>query len=290
MRDNVPTEIWERVIDHLWANPAALRACAQVSRAWHPRSLFHLVGTARLTSRARTYGFLRTLDAHPVLRARVHSVDIWGSTGPDSSDADSSDVRRPPVPHLATFAAAGARRLPAVRALDLWRADWREPGAGARVLTHLGAFVSVAELNLFRVAFPNLPTFGRLVGALPQLSSLFVEDVFFRTLAYERAAFYVPPSGLRVLCLDGATVPQIVDFLIDPADVLRSVTKVTVGWFQPLPIAELKNWRVKEMLHATGDVLENVSIWMEGFEVNLDSAIVFESIISLIFNQGTTLI
>lgn len=276
MHDNIPIEIWEHAIDYLWAFPAALRACAQVSRAWHPRSLFHLVSTARLTSHAKMYGFLRTLTAHPVLRARVHSVDIWGSSGPDSPDDDSSDARRPPVPHLATFAAAGARRLPAVRTLDIWRADWREPGAGARVLTHLSAFASVAELNLFRVAFPNVPTLGRLVTALPRLSTLFAEDITFRTLVYERAAFHAPPSTLRRVCLDGATVPQIVDFFIDPAEILQSVVIVTVGWYQPLPIAELKCRHIKEMLYACGDALEIFSVWMEAFEV--DSSVEFENI------------
>ena len=182
MRDDIPIEIWERAIDHLWGTPAALRACAQVSRAWHPRSLFHLVSTVRLTSRAKTYGFLHTLDAHPVLRKRVHSVDIWGRTGLVLDDGDDGPA---PVPQLATFAAVGARQLPAVRAMDIWRADWREPGAGARVLTHLGAFVSVAELNLFRVAFPNVPTFGRLIAALPALATLFAEDITFRTVKYE---------------------------------------------------------------------------------------------------------
>lgn len=276
MTDNIPVEVWERVIDHLWGFPTTLHACAQVSRAWHPRSLFHLFGTARLTNCARTYGFLHTLDAHPVLRPRVHSVDIWGSNGPDSPDDDNSDVRHPPIPHLATFAAAAVRRLPAVRSLDIWRADWCEPGARARVLTHLSAFTSVMELNLFRIAFPNLPTLGRLIAAFPRLSTLFTEDITFRTPIYERTAFHAPPSTLRRVCLDGVTVPQIIDFFIDPAEVLRSVATVTVGWYQPLQIPELKDRRIKEMLHACRDALESFAIWMEAFEV--DSAAEFESI------------
>ena len=276
MPDDIPIEIWERVIDHLWSFPATLHACAQVSRAWYSRSLFHLVGTARLTSRTRTYGFLHALDAHPILRTRVHSVDIWGSTGPDFAEEDNSAACRPPVPHLATFAAAAARRLPAVRSLDIWRADWREPGARARVLTHLGAFTSVTELNLFRVAFPNMPTFGRLVVALPALMILFAEDVTFRTLKYELTAFCTRPCALRTICLDGATVPHMIDFLIDPADILRGVVKVTVGWYQPLPIEMLEAWHIKEMLNAVGEALDNFSLWMEGLEV--DSTVALGSI------------
>ena len=276
MRDDIPIEIWERAIDYLWASPPALRACAQVNRAWHPRSLFHLVGAARLTSRTRTYGFLHTLDSHTVLRERVHSVEIWGSTGHDTSDTDPPNACHPPVPHLATFAAAGARRLPEVRTLDIWRADWREPGAGARVLTHLGAFASVTTLNLFRVAFPNVPTFGRLVAALPALEILFAEDISFRTLNYEITTFCARPSALNTVCLDGATVPHIIDFFVDPAEVFRYVRKVTMGWYQALPIGELGAWHVKGMLDAVGESLENVSMWMEG--IGVDSAIAFKSI------------
>ena len=52
--------------------------------------------------------------------------------------------------------------------------------------------------------------------------------------------------------------------------------KVTMGWYQALPIGELGAWHVKGMLDAVGESLENVSMWMEG--IGVDSAIAFKSI------------
>ena len=41
----LPTELWERVIDHNWGYPATLVNCSQVCRAWTARSRFHLLSS-----------------------------------------------------------------------------------------------------------------------------------------------------------------------------------------------------------------------------------------------------
>ncbi|KZT01626.1 uncharacterized protein LAESUDRAFT_457006 [Laetiporus sulphureus 93-53] len=38
----LPIEVWENVIDHLWNHRFALRPCSLVCRAWNPPSCFHL--------------------------------------------------------------------------------------------------------------------------------------------------------------------------------------------------------------------------------------------------------
>ncbi|KAH9834818.1 uncharacterized protein C8Q71DRAFT_126263 [Rhodofomes roseus] len=170
-----------------------------------------------------------------------------------------------------------AKKLPKVDALDIWYADWKANTMIPKALIHLSIFVSVTALNLTRITFPNVLAFGRLIAAIPNLDTLFAEDVTFKSPAYNRLAFHPQHSKLRMLCLDGPTIPEIVDFLIDPAEILRSVPKITIGWYQPVAVTDLKDRRVKEMLEASGDSLENISFWLDGLHA-VETAAAFDHI------------
>ena len=53
MKDTVPGEIFDRILDHLHASPITLRVCMLVSREWVPTCRLHLYTKEHLVTAAR---------------------------------------------------------------------------------------------------------------------------------------------------------------------------------------------------------------------------------------------
>ncbi|KZT68698.1 hypothetical protein DAEQUDRAFT_315962 [Daedalea quercina L-15889] len=171
----VPIEVWERMIDILaaenkyedhynWEAPPGwftLINCTLVCKAWYRRSWYHLHWQIPLRTREQVVALLKHLRAEPRLQGAIERISIAGGL--------DRDQHRLPIPHLATFAAMLANKLPHVNELLIRHAEWRIADVRLQLLSNLHAFRSVYILKLVNVTFASEMLFGRLLSALPSL-------------------------------------------------------------------------------------------------------------------------
>ncbi|KZS99554.1 uncharacterized protein LAESUDRAFT_616257, partial [Laetiporus sulphureus 93-53] len=67
----LPIEVWENVIDHLWDKQWTLLECHLVCRAWYPRSRFHLHRSIWFVSSKGVKAYAKALNQTPELSERV---------------------------------------------------------------------------------------------------------------------------------------------------------------------------------------------------------------------------
>lgn len=255
---NLPVEVWERVVDHLWEDYPELLACSLVCRAWLPRSRFHLLSRVLLQSRADIHSLARNLKSLDGLRDQIHTLIVRGGR---------TEATRKPIPQIGTLAAMLARNPPHAEELGLWHACWRD--IPDNTFLHLTTFTSVSRLTLAYVTFPNVLTFGRLIFALPFLDVLACRDVSFEKKG-PPVTFHDEPTQIvdfDMLC--GTPMDDVVDFLIEPGYVVQGLEELHVAWWDPIPLlTELKALRVKSILQTASDSLLLFDIRLGG--VNLD--------------------
>ncbi|THH28930.1 hypothetical protein EUX98_g5254 [Antrodiella citrinella] len=108
---SLPTEIWERIIDHIahdWRTLGSLSArrtlvpCTLVSRAWLPRARFHLCNTVTLSSHRQIASFNTLLTNNPSLAADVTLlvVGLFKSERGDHTWVYSVPSLLPPLSNL----------------------------------------------------------------------------------------------------------------------------------------------------------------------------------------------
>ncbi|TFY65292.1 hypothetical protein EVJ58_g2071 [Rhodofomes roseus] len=141
---------------------ATLISCTLVCRAWYRRSWFHLHWQISVRSREQAVALSRLLRAEPRLREAVQRVSIAGGL--------DRNQERLPIPHLATFAAMLARKLPNVKEFVVRHAEWRLTDVRPRSVAYLNDFSSVYSLKLVNVTFASTMLFGRLISAFPALT------------------------------------------------------------------------------------------------------------------------
>ncbi|KZT01631.1 uncharacterized protein LAESUDRAFT_611880, partial [Laetiporus sulphureus 93-53] len=172
----LPVEVWENVIDHLWADQWALWECRLVCRAWYPPSRFYLLKYITMRSVKGVKAYAKELKQTPELSKRRHHMTISGNQRTDMS------VLWPAATML-------ARKLPRLETLDIRWSEWKPWTMHRDVFLHLSGFSSVTRLHLSDVTFPSITVFGRLVCALPRLVALTCEDLEFTQDQFHRDIF-----------------------------------------------------------------------------------------------------
>ncbi|KZT67497.1 hypothetical protein DAEQUDRAFT_386824 [Daedalea quercina L-15889] len=195
MLPQLPVEIWERIIDHLWNYAGDLIRCTKVCKAWHSRSLFHLLTLMRLTNMQATRYIVKLLNREPKARAMVNEVLVRG-TGP------GPECR--PIPHLGTLTLMlGKKKIPRLETFIIRRAEWQSGALHRDFFLHLSHFATIPDLHLVNVIFPSKLVFARLIRALPNLTQLYCTHVTFRSQAFDPSAFLSTPTQIKTVRLDG---------------------------------------------------------------------------------------
>jgi len=164
----LPTEVWENVIDELQDDKDALLACARVCRGWAARSRLHLrkwVVLMRPDQVVRLAKLVRT-GSWEVESCRIVNI------GAERRKEEDQSLRT-----LGLFALMFGGKMPRLEELVLekpYPGEWAwTPGEmHVDVFLHLSTFPSITRLTLSSVTFPSAQTFGRLVSALPGLTTL----------------------------------------------------------------------------------------------------------------------
>ncbi|CCM01070.1 uncharacterized protein FIBRA_03118 [Fibroporia radiculosa] len=209
----LPIELWEKVIDVLadeWVDvlwrdvpyEARLRVLGRVCRGWYARCRFRTC---------------ERLDVH-----RMDKTEVYHLINKLNQDTKRCHAIRTVSFHFqgksmsifGTFAVCMAQKLPSVKHLLLRGCEWEPRQLHAQVFVHITlAFESVRMLELERVRVPSAVVFGRLLRALPRLSSLKCWDVSFNKHSDVAGRIW----KLYPLRLDAAEMvgsDDVVDFLI----------------------------------------------------------------------------
>ncbi|CCM01048.1 uncharacterized protein FIBRA_03096 [Fibroporia radiculosa] len=172
----LPIELWEKVIDYLadeWRDDykydgARMRELGRVCRGWHARCRFRgrKMLDVKHIDKEEVYRLINTLDQDPE-RCRV-------------IEAVSFKLRYTLISIFGSFTVCMAQKLPRVEWLRLMKVFWVTERLHAQVFVHVTlAFGSVRILELNITKFPSALVFGRLLRALPRLSSLKCHSVYF---------------------------------------------------------------------------------------------------------------
>ncbi|CCM06960.1 uncharacterized protein FIBRA_09274 [Fibroporia radiculosa] len=219
----LPIEVWEKVIDVLadeWVDPfrrdktyeARLRALGRVCRGWHVRCRFRAWEKLDVDHMDKTevYHLINALNQDPERCHTMKTVSFY--------------FGRMSIGLFGTFVVCTAQKLPRVKRLILGGCEWDTGQLHAQVFVHITlAFESVTVLELDHVRFPSAVVFGRLVHALPRLSSLKCWSVFFERRGDVAGRIW----ELHPLRLDSAEVldsDDVVDFLVSIGAQLRHLS------------------------------------------------------------------
>ena len=220
MLPTLPTEIWERIIDQNWGYPATLVNCSQVCRAWTARSCYHLLTSVVLVDRGRTWWLVELLRGDVQLRGAVNLVAVRGGR---------AHGEREPIPHFATFSSALAKRLPKVKTLQIFDADWRPASTHSSTLLHLSTFGTITSLRLARVTFPSKLVLARLICALQNLTELSCADLAFKSSALTPASLCTHTPRLKMIRLDG-DCEGVADLIASQPGFAASVEELRFGF------------------------------------------------------------
>ncbi|KZT04931.1 uncharacterized protein LAESUDRAFT_760673 [Laetiporus sulphureus 93-53] len=73
----LPIEVWENVINHLWDAQRTLRRCTiNVCRAWYPPSRFHLRVQIKIKSVEDVKAYAKMLKQTPKWSGRAHDMTM----------------------------------------------------------------------------------------------------------------------------------------------------------------------------------------------------------------------
>ncbi|KZT00705.1 uncharacterized protein LAESUDRAFT_529290 [Laetiporus sulphureus 93-53] len=205
----LPMEVCENVIDHLWDDQRALRQCTRVCRAWYPPSRVHLHRQITISSVEDVQAYAKKLKQTPELSKRPHNMAMMGG-GDWRSDLSV----------LSTAAILLAPKLPRMETLEISMSEWKPWTMHRDIFLHLSCF-SVTRLNLYRVTFSSINVFGRFVCALRALVELELRDVEFIRDEFHRDTFglYRNRVNIRFLLLGAVSrmrPENLMDFLTHP--------------------------------------------------------------------------
>jgi len=255
----LPIEIWEMVIDHLWNDPGSLAVCALVCKSWSFRCLFHLRG--KLLVRDRNV----VVQAAKRLRA-----GLWEAETIEEVTIRSDGPGHQAIPQLVTFAAIFARRLTCLQELTIeWAtletsATWMH----ADVFLHLSAFTSITRLRLNHVVFPTVAVFGRLIFALSNLTYLRCVEVGFDNGGFRAASFPRRPHPKLAYLSLATNLPHalhdVVEFLV-VTDIASTLKEIRLGDPSlPIQAHSARAYILPSLLCAASTSLHQLNVYLSG--------------------------
>ena len=254
MLSALPTEVWERVIDHNWGYPATLVNCSLVCRAWTARSRFHLLTSVVLVDQRRTWWLANLLRKDVQSRMAVKMVAVRGG---------KTRGEREPTPHLGTFSSALANKVPKVETLLMFDVDWRPASMHRSTLLHLSTFCTITELRLARVTFPSGLVLTRLIRALPSLTELSCADIVITSGVFRPTAVWSHTPRIKTIRLDG-DCDGVADLIAAQSEIAANAEELRFGfsWGVQSSSRTPSNHAIMSLIRRSGASLRRLGIKM----------------------------
>ncbi|KAH9835317.1 uncharacterized protein C8Q71DRAFT_113496 [Rhodofomes roseus] len=175
----LPPELWEQVIDHLWNDTPTLRECSLTCRVFFTSSRYHLFYRIELCSQLACLCFRDALDSSSAagtdIALYVKIINIVGL--PLCRLGDQYDSGNALLLHDIIT------RLPNVSELQLDNVDldvhlpmdYLETGEELQSFSHLFPLPDLKSLRLSSVMVHSIHDITRLIAAFPRLSTLNIE-------------------------------------------------------------------------------------------------------------------
>lgn len=187
----LPAEIQDHIIDFLYADPAALRACALASRRWRKASQYHIFRSVTITSEAtldRFADLTRSQPRGPVIASYVRELRLNAKSHWKGYAASQAWVTRVAV-----------RLGPALAHIDTLHFEYIEWDQlrvePATFLEFATSFARVSALHLHVCNFATFKDFENLVIVFQQLAHLALDIIAWRD---DPAAAFQQPVQLRL--------------------------------------------------------------------------------------------
>jgi hypothetical protein len=188
-------DVLDRIVDFVWDDPAALRACATVARAWAGPSRAHLWASVRVARIPRVEALLALADG-PGPAVLVRELVYDAENLPLEEDLH---ILRVLLPQL-------RGRLPRLDALVLVHSTWgvREPDApDAPPDALVAAFAGISTLRFVRQPYVlSAAALVALVAQFPRLRHLSMAN----TVVNKHAG---PPAPRRAPCLSSLHLQNV---------------------------------------------------------------------------------
>jgi len=249
-RRETPIEVWWNVIDELQNDQDALVACALVCKGWAPRSM-------------------RLLGKPITLRSPRHVLQIakLGRTGSQEvKSCRTVIINGNALRTLSVFATRFAGKMPCSKTLLLQGTGitgWKLGDMHVDIFHYLSTFASITHLSLSFVTFPSVQTFGRLVSALPSVTSLRRRTVKFKTHGLRAGTFLRRPRNLSTLELDIYDLPTTRDVsdLLVRTEMASSLKKIIIRW--PIELDELDKSGIPALISSAGTSLHGLHLTLD---------------------------
>ncbi|KAH9950198.1 hypothetical protein B0H21DRAFT_776768 [Amylocystis lapponica] len=271
----LPPELVDETIDHLWADPAALRACSLVCRAWRPSTRLHLFRTVRVRSAADCARLGALLAAAPAIAPCVRRLTLHAEySGVDGAGVAQEDDG------WVDAAAALLAKLDRVATLGLARVRWHALRPETRAAL-LALSASVRALFLFEVKFGAARDVVGFLSAFPVLAELYFHGVSWTE---DASGAVEPPSTER----EAATAPGAVGDGKSPLTYLfldsRSSPTLVTEWLLSHPSEKRLRtiqlcWREVDHMKAVGDLLLASGAALERLQVEFPAGVPEEAVL-----------
>jgi hypothetical protein len=272
----LPPELFDETLDHLWDDPATLRACSLTCRAWVPTTRLHLFRTVRLSSEATCIQFSELLHSNPVVARCVRKLTI--SAQYSGIGADNQAVEDDKWVNASAGIARSLGAQSRISTLALSRLRWSSLEQSTRD-AFKELFHGVKTLLLFEVRFHASGDVLEFLDAFPDL-----EELYFHAVSWDHES--AAPAGsasasdwlsMQTHALANDEKMHLTYLFLDP----RSSPTLVTEWILSHPSEQKLRtiqlcWREMDNTKALGDLLQASGSSLERLQIEFPSGIAEE--------------
>ncbi|KAH9952141.1 hypothetical protein B0H21DRAFT_817864 [Amylocystis lapponica] len=245
MPSDLPQEVVDQVVDHLWDDIPTLLACSQSCCALFPATRVHLFSTIRLGDSGQYRRFQQLLQTSPYIARLVRKLTVSGSL------VDDPDAWVGQIPSL-------LEQLVMVDELELTKLYWEVLQSRTNSLTR---FAALKRLVFSDVSFATPAQIQTLLGAIPNVAELRVQNV---TCGPVDTPLTYPilttlPTSLHHLLLDSGNCHEVIVDSLLSAGCVSDLCTLSVRWADPWK-DERQTEYLSDILPACGASLEQLCI------------------------------
>lgn len=219
MSSNIPPELVDQIIDHLYDDPKSLNACALAARTWLPSTRYHRFRSIRFHSPNKINSFHQFSRVAPDVLPYYQEAVICDNSGYVTSS-------------ILEAAANACLTLPNLERIIF---NNRTRVSTPSVLTILSPIANkITTLNLSGTLFASSSDFWPLICSFPNLNTVHACGVNFNSK--EETAFmpintYQPP--ITTFSVSASRQDFVIDHLMNPPFPLRFLKNFEIQYVEP---------------------------------------------------------